>query len=172
MGFEIYDLGVGAGRLGIAPMPNEGQALDAITQWGAAVVFSMTTKAELKAAHIPSLGRALNYRGIKWYHVPVEDYGVPETKLPVRSENSPFSIGLGSVQDIWDVVAKSALKEMADGGSVLVHCKGGCGRSGMAALRLMVLAGEAPEMALARLRAVRPCAVETDEQAAWAMRPV
>jgi len=55
------------------------------------------------------------------------------------------------------------------GGSVLVHCKGGCGRSGMAALRLMVEAGEDPHLAFARLRDVRPCAVETEAQLAWAV---
>jgi protein-tyrosine phosphatase len=45
---------------------------------------------------------------------------------------------------------------------------GGCGRSGTAALRLMVEAGENPKAALQRLRAVRPCAVETPEQFQWA----
>ncbi len=54
------------------------------------------------------------------------------------------------------------------GGRVLVHCMGGCGRSGMALLRLMVESGEPADRALARLRAVRPCAVETPEQLAWA----
>ena len=54
-------------------------------------------------------------------------------------------------------------------GRVLIHCKGGCGRSGMVALRLMIEAGEAPDEALARLRSVRPCAVETDAQMRWAM---
>ncbi len=38
----------------------------------------------------------------------------------------------------------------------------------MAVLRLMVEVGEAPEAALARLRAVRPCAVETEAQRDWA----
>jgi len=36
------------------------------------------------------------------------------------------------------------------------------------ALRLMVEHGEAPNAALQRLRMVRPCAVETDAQQAWA----
>ena len=45
---------------------------------------------------------------------------------------------------------------------------GGCGRSGTAVLRLMVEAGEEASVALGRLRAVRPCAVETPEQFAWA----
>ncbi|MDH5531227.1 MAG: protein phosphatase, partial [Paracoccaceae bacterium] len=46
----------------------------------------------------------------------------------------------------------------------------GCGRSGMAVLRLMVEAGEPVDVALIRLRKVRPCAVETDAQLAWASR--
>ena len=45
---------------------------------------------------------------------------------------------------------------------------GGCGRSGMAVLRLMIEAGEDAETALARLRTIRPCAIETDAQMAWA----
>ena len=38
----------------------------------------------------------------------------------------------------------------------------------MVVLRLMVDSGEAAEAALDRLRAARPCAVETDAQMAWA----
>jgi hypothetical protein len=38
----------------------------------------------------------------------------------------------------------------------------------MAVLRLMVECGEDPAQALARLRSVRPCAVETDAQLDWA----
>jgi hypothetical protein len=38
----------------------------------------------------------------------------------------------------------------------------------MIALRLMVEDGEAPDAALARLRAARPCAVETNAQMRWA----
>ncbi|MGB3280173.1 MAG: protein-tyrosine phosphatase family protein, partial [Pseudorhodobacter sp.] len=57
---------------------------------------------------------------------------------------------------------------LARGGRLMVHCRGGCGRTGMIALRLMVDTGEEPGAALARLRAVRPCAVETDAQEVWA----
>jgi len=56
------------------------------------------------------------------------------------------------------------------GGRVLIHCRGGCGRSGMAALRLMIESGEEAGAALSRLRALRPCAVETEAQMAWAQQ--
>lgn len=172
MVFAIYDLSVGDGLLGIAPMPRENDHLDAIEAWGAAAVISMTTRKELGAAQMPGLGRSLLSRGIEWDHVPVEDYGVPDPTPQANWETAPFVIGKGAVQDLWKVAAKRALRTLADGERVLIHCKGGCGRSGMAALRLMILAGEAPDAALARLRAVRPCAVETDEQLAWATRPL
>ena len=54
---------------------------------------------------------------------------------------------------------------------VLVHCFGGCGRSGMLVLRVMIEAGEPAGTALKRLRQVRPCAVETEAQMAWAVQP-
>ena len=59
------------------------------------------------------------------------------------------------------MASNAALSALQGKGRVLIHCMGGCGRSGMAALRLMIEAGEAPGAALERLRAVRPCAVET-----------
>jgi hypothetical protein len=40
----------------------------------------------------------------------------------------------------------------------------------MIVLRLMIAAGEHPDLALARLRETRPCAVETDAQMDWALR--
>lgn len=64
-----------------------------------------------------------------------------------------------------------ALATLRNGGKVLAHCRGGCGRSGMAVLRLMVELGEAPDVALARLRDARPCAVETQAQLDWAAAP-
>jgi hypothetical protein len=42
----------------------------------------------------------------------------------------------------------------------------------MAVLRLMIEAGEEPQSALARLRKVRPCAVETEAQMQWALAGV
>jgi protein-tyrosine phosphatase len=50
----------------------------------------------------------------------------------------------------------------------LVQCFGGCGRSGMVALRLMRRTGLPADLALSHLRAIRPCAIETTEQEHWA----
>jgi protein-tyrosine phosphatase len=68
----------------------------------------------------------------------------------------------------WPDVSVDLHAVLAKGGRIVVHCRGGCGRTGMIALRLMIEAGEVLEVALERLRAVRPCAVETEAQRVWA----
>jgi ADP-ribosyl-[dinitrogen reductase] hydrolase len=47
---------------------------------------------------------------------------------------------------------------------LVIHCKGGLGRTGVVAARLLIELGETPNAALARVRAARPGAVETPEQ--------
>jgi len=68
----------------------------------------------------------------------------------------------------WDDVIGNVVVRLSAGDRILVHCRGGCGRSGMAVLRVMIAAGEDADAALLRLRTVRPCAIETDAQMQWA----
>ncbi|SHL37912.1 Dual specificity phosphatase, catalytic domain [Roseovarius marisflavi] len=155
-GFVIHALPVAGGILALAPLPGGAGSYDAdlahLHDWRPALVISMTTLAEMTASGAADLGADLQENGTRWAHVPVEDYGVPNPE----------------VTDIWEAAAQAALLALQGGGRVLIHCRGGCGRSGMAALRLMIEAGEDPDAALKRLRAVHPCAVETDEQMLWA----
>ena len=56
------------------------------------------------------------------------------------------------------------------GESVVVHCRGGLGRTGLIAVRLLVELGESPVSALVRVRAARPGAVETVEQEKYVLQ--
>ena len=58
---------------------------------------------------------------------------------------------------------------LAAGERVLVHCKGGLGRTGLVAARLLVEFGVAPADAVARVRAARPGAIETERQLAYVL---
>ncbi len=151
--FVIHSLPVGGGVLGISPIPGRTRHYYAdwlrLMDWGPSLVISMTEQAELNRKGAGSLGRDLANAGISWLHLPVPDFGVP-TDLN------------------WPMVCDRALGELRGAKRVLVHCFGGCGRSGMMCLRLMIAAGEKPDTALTRLRKVRPCAVETDAQMGWA----
>ncbi len=155
-GFVIYALPVESGILGIAPMPGVSgeydQDLAHLQDWKPAMVVSMTEEDELAAAGVTTLARDLQHSGTRWFPFPVPDRGIGD----------PMQEGA------WHTICDTALSALRGGGRVLIHCRMGCGRSGMAAMRIMVATGQSPKAALARLRDLRPCAVETREQQRWA----
>ncbi|MEX0301574.1 MAG: protein-tyrosine phosphatase family protein [Leisingera sp.] len=152
----VHALPVAGGILALCPLPGAGGDyrgdLDHINDWKPGLVLSMTTAEEQAAAGGQMLGIDIQSMASRWIHLPVPDFGTPPPEVEAK----------------WPAASQAARKALAGGGRVLVHCKGGCGRSGMAVLRLMIESGEAPVKALARLRAVRPCAVETPAQMEWA----
>ena len=154
----IHALPVAGGILAICPLPGRdgayGDDIEHLREWQPALVITLVTRAELVSEGAETLGQDMQDRGSRWFHLPIEDMSTPSSE----------------VNDRWDEVSRIARAALNGGGRVLIHCMGGCGRSGMIALRLMCEAGEEPGHALARLRHIRPCAVETDEQLAWAVK--
>jgi len=144
--FSISEIAVGGGVLGLCPLPQAGDVA-ALQDWRANLVLSLV-EAEEFGALSPDFGAALAVAGIEQRLFPIADFGVPSGG--------------------WAAVSAQLHAALAQGARIVVHCRGGCGRTGMIALRLMVELGEAPTEALARLRCVRPCAVETAAQGVWA----
>lgn len=155
----VHALQVGGGTLALTSVPGGGGDypgdLDLIADWAPGLVISMTTLAEMVAVGAGDFGSDIQGRASRWAHLPVDDFSAPGDDFDGQ----------------WPPVSAAARHALSGGGRVLVHCRGGCGRSGMAVLRLMIECGEAPEPALKRLRAVRPCAVETEAQMLWAVAP-
>jgi len=156
-GFQVAALSVGRGELGIGSLPGRGGGygddLAALLRWRPALVVSMTTAAEMAQHGAANLAGDIASQGVAWRHLPVADFGAPDA----------------ATEALWPEASRAAQQVLGACGRVFIHCHGGCGRSGMAALRLMIEAGEPPDDALRRLRAARPCAVETDAQEAWAV---
>lgn len=151
-GFVIAPLSLRHGTVALSPLPALPQDRTAVEAFGPALVVSMTETAEMATLGAGDLPEWLAARGIGWAHFPVADFGIPP-----RNADWPALSG--------------RIAALLDGGEkVLLHCRGGLGRSGMVALRLMVDAGEDPCTALMRLRAARPGAVETAAQFDWAAR--
>lgn len=155
-GFHIVSLPVGGGLLALCPIPGRSGDyagdLARLIAWAPGLVLTMTTLQELAETGANDLENDLARAGIVWRHLAVADFGSPGEETA----------------RLWPEASQSALAVLGRGGRVLAHCFGGCGRSGMALLRVMIEAGEAPETAFMRLRSVRPCAVETEGQRAWA----
>lgn len=128
--------------------------LDAIAAWGAKLVLTLLEPAELTALNVPQLGHEIRRRGIDWRHLPIADYSVPTQAF----EQQWVTQG----QEIRDMLRK--------GEDLLVHCKGGLGRAGMIAARLLVELGMPPDEAIHAVRHVRKGAIETPSQLALVRR--
>lgn len=154
--FEIYALnGMDAGQIALCRQPGQSGDLTGdmavIAAWAPTAVVTLTQEAEFPDPPT-SLPIAFTHADYDWLHLPIIDFGTPAAR-----DAALFDDSVAALHDM-----------LAHGGRILIHCKGGKGRSGMLALRLMVAQDEPPEQALARLRAVRAGAVETDQQYVWA----
>jgi protein-tyrosine phosphatase len=91
---------------------------------------------------------------MRWLHLPIVDVNVPSAAFEKQ----------------WHAELPELLATIAQGGKVLVHCKGGLGRAGMVAAFLLIELGERADVAIRKVRKVRPGAIETPAQEAYVMR--
>ncbi len=153
----MHALRVGGGIVAMSPLPGAGGDfygdLDHMANWRPALVISLVTHVELVEAGAQDLGQDIQDKGNRWVHLAVR---------PGAGANA-------NMAEVWPQVSEQARRALMGGGRVLMHSLRGGGRCGMAVLRLMIEAGEAPDEALDRLTAVHPGAIGTSEQIAWAL---
>ena len=85
---------------------------------------------------------------MEWIHLPIRDVSIPDA----------------SAEATWKCAGEALRDLLRSGSNVLLHCRGGRGRSGMMGARLLVELGWDPEAAIQGVRQVRPSAIETNEQ--------
>jgi ADP-ribosyl-[dinitrogen reductase] hydrolase len=122
--------------------------LDTIRDWGAAAVVTLLEPAELTLLKVERLGEEVLRRNMSWFHLPIADVSTPDERF----------------EQEWDVAGEELCSILRSGSNVLVHCRGGLGRAGTIAARLLVELGMDPATAIASVRAVRPGAIETSDQ--------
>jgi len=147
--FEIASLRNATGTLGICPVPATSEDVICVEHWQPDLVLSILETSELQ-----NLAHRNFVQSTKWQKMLLS---VVDFRMPQESD-----------LEHWAEMRSAALTCLADDGRVLVHCRGGCGRSGMIVLALLIALGEDAEAALTRLRFARPCAIETQDQLAWA----
>lgn len=158
----INEVRVGPGRIGLTKCPGtsirgSGAARDrhgvtsdlqVIRQWGADAILSLVEEEELQHLQVPDLGDAIQRAGLIWYHFPVPDFGVPNP---------------GSMKR-WEQMSAQFHRLLARGEELLIHCRGGLGRSGTMAALLLIERGESCTRAMEIVRSARPGAIETSAQ--------
>lgn len=125
----------------------------AIKDWGAVSLVSLMEDEEFDLFWVPHLGEAVRRAGLNWFHLPIQDGDIPDARF----------------DKLWPPAATVLTQTLSSGQKVVVHCRGGLGRTGLVSAMLLVELGEKPGEAMKRVRQSRPGAIETAGQEQYLM---
>lgn len=128
--------------------------LRVIADWGASTLVSLVEEHELAELGVPELGDGAEEAGLEWHFLPIRDVDVPDDRF----------------ERLWTYSGHVLRRKLESGERIVLHCRGGLGRTGTIAARLAIECGRAPDEALRRVRAARSGAVETASQEAYVLR--
>ncbi|MFM1959456.1 MAG: hypothetical protein RL588_973 [Pseudomonadota bacterium] len=122
--------------------------LAVIAGWRPTLVVTLMEADEFTLLRTPRLGDRVREAGLEWRHLPIRDLQAPD----------------GRFEKVWTFAGAEMRDLLVRGGRVLLHCRGGRGRTGLVAARLLAELGEPAGEALRRVRDAREGAVETEPQ--------
>jgi ADP-ribosyl-[dinitrogen reductase] hydrolase len=122
--------------------------LQVIKEWGANILVSLMEGFEFDLLSVPELPDKVRSRGIRWMHLPIVDVSVPDNLFEER----------------WNTEGEELRQVLKEGGRIVIHCRGGLGRTGIIAARLLVEFGMRPVIVMAMVRRARPGTIQTLEQ--------
>ncbi|GAB6387651.1 cyclin-dependent kinase inhibitor 3 family protein [Stutzerimonas marianensis] len=127
------------------------EALVALKQAGASAVITLMPQRELATNGAELIARHCQALDLGWYHLPVSDEQVP----------------LEDFGQSWKASRQAILDQLRAGQSLAIHCKGGSGRTGLIAARIMIEAGIPRTEAIALVQALRPKAIQHPAHINW-----
>ena len=159
---EIDELIVGSGLLGMTLCPGKRAPsyfggrwerdlsidMRAVVNWGATTLVTLMEGSELERLGVGNLGAVAEAAGLEWHHLPITDVQVPDERF----------------ERPWAYSGHVLRRKLRSGERVLLHCRGGLGRTGTIAARLAIELGSQPNEALRTVRLARTGTVETPAQ--------
>ncbi len=115
---------------------------------GGKVLITLMEQHEFAILGVPEFPRAIEGSTIEWLHLPILDMNVPDDKFEHQ----------------WSMVSPRLHAQLAEGDTIVIHCRGGLGRTGLVAARMLVEAGLSPVDAVATVRSAREHSIETYAQ--------
>ncbi len=125
-----------------------------LAAWGPKAIVTLVEDHEFEMLRVCDLGQCVPTRGIDWHYLPNVEVDVSDAR---------FKTG-------WQQAGPIFSGHLARGERVIVHCRGGLGRAGMVAARLLIELGSDSEDTVRTVRAARPGAIETHAQLDYGMQ--
>ncbi|WP_281223404.1 phosphatase [Photobacterium sanguinicancri] len=134
-----------SGKLLLTPCPGTKEAdlassIADLKAEGATVVLTALEMNDLPNDGVQALADACKDAGLAWFHLPIEDDCAPADAFDVN----------------WTAANQAAQRALDNGEAVVAHCKGGSGRTGLIAARIMLDRGVDVKTAVAQIQALRP----------------
>lgn len=117
------------------------------------MLISLIEEHEFVELEVTELPQACLRHGIVWHGLPIVDGAIPDQRWEAN----------------WKHIAPSLHQTLREGGRIVIHCKGGLGRTGLLAARILVEFGMPPDEAIKQVRQARPGAIETIEQESYVL---
>lgn len=143
--------------LGIPPGPWKRDLdldLQVIHDWQARALVSLIEEFEFELLSVPELPEKTRALDIRWFHLPIVDVWVPDRIF----------------EEEWETAGEELRQILREGGKIVLHCRGGLGRTGTIAARMLVEFGIEPRKAIRRVRAARSGTIQTREQEEYVLR--
>jgi len=125
--------------------------MESIRRWGTTSLVTLMEDHEFDQLGVRLLPFTAQGLGLIWFHIPIRDISIPDFRFHER----------------WSGIGLRLMNVLREGGRVVVHCRGGLGRSGIVAALLLIEAGMDSREAVDAVRGVRPVAIETVQQEAY-----
>jgi ADP-ribosylglycohydrolase/protein-tyrosine phosphatase len=159
---QIAELKAGRGHIGITFLPGKKGSsihgfdwdrdlaadMQVLHEWGANAVVSLVESDEFRWCGVKAFPKAVEGIEAEWHHLPISDVHVPDDLFEAR----------------WSYHGHVLRERLRRGERVIVHCRGGQGRAGTIAARLLIELGMDCDRAISEVRRVRPGAIETRSQ--------
>jgi ADP-ribosyl-[dinitrogen reductase] hydrolase len=162
----INTIAVSNGELGLTFCPGKKQTnamtgpwdrdvaldIESVKAWGATAVISLLEDFEYDELEVPNLPTAYKEH-FQWFNLPIPDKCAPDEAWLSH----------------WLTLRHEFKSLLANSGKILIHCKGGFGRTGTVAALILMDHGCAAADATSVCRQARDFAVETEAQEKFVM---
>ncbi|MDH4608673.1 cyclin-dependent kinase inhibitor 3 family protein [Pseudomonas sp. BN102] len=154
--YDVLSIPALQGKLIFTPCPGTkdtslDEALVTLQQAGASAVITLMPPIELAANGVEAIAQHCQQLGLDWFHLPVADEQVP----------------LEDFAQAWSQSKQQIINLLESGKHLAIHCKGGSGRTGLIAARILIEAGVPWADAIAQVQALRPKAIQHPAHVNW-----